>query len=400
MTNATQTATTGREIQSATRSASANALASHDLPDGIPASARSTAGLLPVQDIESKPAADFATGRTGNERSSHRQRLLWAVGVFVSLGLLAYIGSSYLAYARTWVKTDNAYLATHIHSVSSRVAGTIQKIMVDENQSVAAGTVLARLDRRDFEVHRQQALAQVAQAGAQFQEVSARITQAQAQVALEQARATKANNDLTRAGSLYEGGSGAISKQEFDLARADSEAAEAAVLGARSALDSATASAAAAKAQEKVANASLDDAELQLSYTEIVAPAEGRIGKKNLEIGNRVQVGQVLLALVQTEVWVNANFKETQLTRLKPGQAARVRVDAFPGQTFEATVQSLAPGSGAQFALLPPDNATGNFTKIVQRVPVKIVLDQASLGECSGRLVAGMSAVVEVKVND
>jgi membrane fusion protein (multidrug efflux system) len=142
----------------------------------------------------------------------------------------------------------------------------------------------------------------------------------------------------------------------------------------------------------------LENANLQLSYTEIIAPAAGRIGKKNLELGNHVQPGQPLLALVQPEAWVTANFKETQLANLRVGQPVRVWLDAFPGKVFTGRVESLSPGSGSQFAVLPSDNATGNFTKIVQRVPVKITFDEASLGNLKGRLVAGTSAVVEVQI--
>jgi membrane fusion protein (multidrug efflux system) len=321
-----------------------------------------------------------------------------ALGAVVILGLMVYLGARYLAYSRYRVGTDNAFLAAHIHSISSRVAGTVKEVLCEENQLVDAGAVLARLDPADFEIHRQQAMAQVAQARAQVQDTEARIVQARTQIAREEAHATKAKNDLARASSLFEGGSGAISRQELDLARADSDAAQAALQGARSALESAVASAAAAAAQEKMARANLQDAELQLSYAEIVAPAAGRIGKKNLETGNRLQPGQTILALVETNVWVNANFKETQLAHLRRGQPATVRVDAFPGRVFRGVVQSIAPGSGAQFALLPPDNATGNFTKIVQRVPARIVLDPQGTEGLDGRLVCGMSAVVEVNV--
>ncbi len=134
--------------------------------------------------------------------------------------------------------------------------------------------------------------------------------------------------------------------------------------------------------------------------TEIVAPAAGRIGKKNLETGNRVMPGQALLALVQPDVWVAANFKETQLDHVRPAQLVRLRVDAFPGRVFAGRVDSLSPASGAQFALLPPDNATGNFTKIVQRVPVKVVLDGQRASDCEGRLVPGMSAIVEIRIRE
>jgi len=280
------------------------------------------------------------------------------------------------------------------------VAGTVKEVLVEENQIVAVGTALARLDPRDFEVRQQQALAQVAQAGAQIQQAEAQISQTRAQVAREQARATKAQRDLDRAKSLYLGTTGAISRQEFEQAEAESDAAKAALQGAQSALGAANAQTTAAQAQEEAAQANLQEAELQLSYTEIVAPVAGRIGRKNLESGNRVQPGQALLALVEPEVWITANFKETQLRHMRPGQPVNVRLDTFAGHIFSGRVESLSPASGAQFALLPPDNATGNFTKIVQRLPVKIVLDNAQMADCEGRVVPGMSAVVEVKVRE
>jgi len=303
-------------------------------------------------------------------------------------------------YTSTWVRTDNAYVATHIHQVSSRVAGTVTEVLVEENQMVAAGKIIARLDARDFEVKRQQGLAQVAQAQAQLHQADAQIAQARAQVARERAQATKAKQDLERAKALFQGTSAAISQQEFDAAQAGADAAQAVLLAAEAAVESTSALAVAAQAQEQVAQSNLKEAELQLSYTEILAPAAGRIGKRNLETGNRVQPGQALLALVQPDVWVVANFKETQLGHLKPGQPARLRVDAFPGQVFKGHVQSLAPASGAQFALLPPDNATGNFTRIVQRVPVKITFDNQGIGDCQGRIVPGMSAIVQIQVRE
>ena len=280
------------------------------------------------------------------------------------------------------------------------MTGTVSEVLVEENQVVAAGQLLARLDARDFEVKRQQALAQLAQAHAQVQQAQARIAQARSEVTREQAHTTKAQQDLERAKALSQGGNEAISRQEFDAAQAGADAAQAALQAARSALQSAEAATGAAQAQEKVAEANFKDAELQLSYTDILAPAAGRIGKKNLEKGNRVQSGQALLALVQPDVWVVANFKETQLAPVKPGQRVRLRVDAFPGRSIAGRVESLAPASGAQFALLPPDNATGNFTKIVQRVPVRIAFDSQSASDRDGRLVPGMSAIVEVKVRE
>ena len=139
------------------------------------------------------------------------------------------------------------------------------------------------------------------------------------------------------------------------------------------------------------------DADLQLSYTKVTSPVKGKIGKKNVEPGNRVQAGQALMGLVEPKVWVVANFKETQLGRLAIGQPAVLKVDAFPEKEFSGHVESFSPASGAQFALLPPDNATGNFTKVVQRVPVKIALDLESLRGYEGRIVPGMSVEAEVE---
>jgi membrane fusion protein, multidrug efflux system len=155
---------------------------------------------------------------------------------------------------------------------------------------------------------------------------------------------------------------------------------------------------AAAKAAIAQAEANLKAAQLQLSYTRITAPTAGRIGRKNAEVGQRVQTGSQLMAIVDPQVWVTANFKETQLERIKPNKAVEVKLDAFPHHTFQGRIQSVSPASGAQFALLPPDNATGNFTKIVQRIPVKIVLDPNSIKGYESRISPGMSAEASVTV--
>ena len=361
----------------------------------------------PNTESRSQPAGDEGQSSAGTHHALRStlhaprpNRLALALLVSAVTATAAWSAYRWLDHIRTWVRTDNAYVAAHVHQVSSRVAGTVSEVLVQENDVVEAGKVVARLDARDFEIRQQQAQAQVAQAQAHLQQAEAQVAQARAQVTCEQARATKAQQDLDRATALAQGSNGAISRQEFDAARAAADASKAALEVAGSGLQSAEAATAASRAQQQAAQANLKDAELQLSYTEILAPAAGRIGKKNLETGNRVQPGQALLALVQPDVWVVANFKETQLARLKPGQPVRLRVDAFPGRAFAGRVESLAPASGAQFALLPPDNATGNFTKIVQRVPVKIALDRQDAGDCEGRILPGMSTVVEVKVRE
>ena len=343
-----------------------------------------------------REAGDTQHAPRNRPRSGHRF-VLALLGAAV-IAAAAWFGYRWWEYTRIWVKTDNAYVAAHIHQISSRVAGTVSEVLVEENQLVTAGQLLARLDARDYEVKRQQALAQLAQARAQVQQAQSRIAQAQSEVTREQVHVTKTQQDLERAKVLSRDGNAAISRQDFDTAQAAADGALAALQSVKSAQQSAEAAAGAAEAQGKVAEANVKEAELLLSYTEIVAPAAGRIGKKNLETGNRVLPGQALLALVQPDVWVAANFKETQLDRVHPGQEVRVRVDAFPGRVLAGRVESLSPASGAQFALLPPDNATGNFTKIVQRVPVRIVFDGQTATDCAGRLVPGMSAIVEIKV--
>jgi membrane fusion protein (multidrug efflux system) len=355
--------------------------------------------------VEVRPHRPTETGSAAGESDHAAPRPSRAVNR-VLLALLAaavttagaWSAYRWWQYTQIWVKTENAYVMAHVHQVSSRVPGTVSEVLVDENQLVAAGQVIARLDARDFEVKRQQALALVAQAHAQVQQAQARIAQAQSEVTREQVRATKAQQDLERAKQLSQGGNAAISRQEFDTAQALADGASAGLQAVKSALQSAEAATGAAEAQVKVAEANLKEADLQLSYMDIVAPAAGRVGKKNLETGNRVQPGQALLALVQPDVWVTANLKETQLDRVRPGQPVRVRVDAFSGGELTGRVESVAPASGAQFALLPPDNATGNFTKITQRVPAKIILDSQSASEFASRLVPGMSVIVEIRV--
>ncbi len=348
-----------------------------------------------VADMTSDPAAVSAPPRN---RADVLKR--WT-GVLAIAGLAAvcvYAGARWWVYSRTYVKTDNAYLAAHIHQVSSRVAGTVKEVLVEDNQSVIAGTVLARLDSSDFEIRLEQAKAEAAQAHARIEQAQAQVAQARAQLAREQAQSVKAKRDLERAEALSKGTAGAISRQEFDQAQAAWDAAEAACQASESAVKSALSLIAVASAQAQAADAAVREAELQLGYTDIRAPAAGRIGKRNLEAGNRVQPGQALMAVVQPDVWVVANFKETQLTEMKPGMPVEITVDMFPGRVFRGRVESVAPASGSQFALLPPDNATGNFTRIVQRVPVKIVLDTQTASAYAGRFVPGMSALVRVKV--
>ncbi len=345
--------------------------------------------------------------------------------VFLVLSVALIFGIRAWLHGLAWVSTDNAYIHSHIHQISPRLSGTVEKVLVLENDAVEEGQTLVLLDSRDAEIKLESARAAVHQAEAgishaeaQYQEALAKKAQSEAiillaaaQVKREEASVAKVEADFQRAQTLRKAGNGAISQADLDAARlaydsaaatmeavkAGVRAAQASASSAAASLDAALSSKSSAEAQKNTADIALRDADLQLSYTKVTSPVKGKIGKKNVEPGNRVQAGQALMGIVEPKVWVVANFKETQLGRLAIGQPAVLKVDAFPDKEFSGHVESFSPASGAQFALLPPDNATGNFTKVVQRVPVKIALDLESLRGYEGRIVPGMSVEAEVE---
>jgi len=338
------------------------------------------------------------------------KRVLAVVGLIA----LAAIGAGGRMWYRShhYVETENAYVTGRVHQVSSRVAGVVTRVLVDDNQLVKAGDVVAELDPADQAVRIEQIDAQIAsvqqqlkQSDAQLQQVRAQAAAAGAQVKQSEAQLLRAKQDAERFGQLYNDTMKAVSKAEVDAssaaragavadlaARRDNAAAAQAQIGA------ADAGREVLKAQIKVLEAQRKEARQQLAYNRIVAPVAGRVGRRSVEVGARVQPGQALLAVVEDNVWVVANFKETQLAGLQPGQAVSLEVDALPDHHLVGRVDSFAPASGNQFALLPADNATGNFTKIVQRVPVKITLDARDVQKYAGRLVPGMSVVAEIEL--
>ncbi|MCC2970971.1 HlyD family secretion protein [Massilia sp. IC2-476] len=335
------------------------------------------------------------------------------LGVVALIALVALGAGGRMWYRSShFVETENAYVTGRVHPVSSRVAGVVTRVLVDDNQIVKAGDVIAELDPADHRVRIEQIEAQIAsaeqqigQADAQVAQVKAQAAAAGAQVKQSEAQLVRARQDAERFGQLYNDTMKAVSKAEVDASSAARAAATADVAARRESASAALAQVNAAsagrdvlKAQVKVLQAQLKDARQQLAYNQIVAPVAGRVGKRSVEVGARVQPGQQLLAVVEDEVWVTANFKETQLAGLEPGQQVSLEVDALPGKHLMGRVHSFSPASGAQFALLPADNATGNFTKIVQRVPVKIVLDPNDVKKYAGRLVPGMSVVAEVEL--
>jgi membrane fusion protein (multidrug efflux system) len=339
------------------------------------------------------------------------KRVLVVVGVIALLAIGA--GGRMWYRSSHFVETENAYVTGRMHQVSSRVAGVVTKVLVEDNQMVKAGDVLALLDPADQAVRVEQIQAQIAsmeqqvkQSDAQLLQVRAQAGAAGAQVRQAEAQLLRARQDAERFGQLYNDTMKAVSKSEVDASSAARAGAVADVAARRDNAAAAQAQIGAAeagrdvlKAEIKVLQAQLKDARQQLAYNSIVAPVAGRIGRRSVEVGARVQPGQAMLAVVEDNVWVVANFKETQLGGLAPGQAVSLEVDALPDHHLVGRVDSFSPASGNQFALLPADNATGNFTKIVQRVPVKITLDPQDVKKYAGRLVPGMSVVAEVRLN-
>jgi membrane fusion protein (multidrug efflux system) len=354
------------------------------------------------------PTAQAAPGAPANGSKGPPKRVLIVAGLIA----LAAIGAGGRMWYRSsnFVETENAYVTGHVHPVSGRIPGVVTKVLFDDNQLVKAGDVLAELDPSDQGVKVEQIQAQIAsvqqqivQADASVEQARAQAAAAGAQVAQAQANLVRARQDAERYGQLYNTNMKAVSKAEVDAATAARAGATADVRARQDNAGAAKAQIAAAasardvlKAQVKVLQAQLKDARQQLGYNQIVAPVTGRIGKRSVEVGARIQPGQQLAAIVQDDVWVTANFKETQLANLKPGQEVKVAVDALDNKELVGRVDSFSPASGNQFALLPADNATGNFTKIVQRVPVKITFKPEDLKKYSGRLVPGMSTVVEI----
>jgi membrane fusion protein (multidrug efflux system) len=334
----------------------------------------------------------------------------WLALLAVILGVIA--GLWYWFYSSQFEETDDAYITGHEHSVSFRVPGTISEVLVGDNQLVKQGQPIARLDPRDYQVALaqakasfEQAKAQLAQSRAQLIQTDAQLKQARAQADAAKAQDINSQRNFQRNYQLFYQGKGGISKQDLDNAQYQFEGNQATYNAAVAAVNVAEANVQTAKAQEKAAaaevevtSAQLQNAELQLSYTTVYAPTDGRVAQKTFETGQRVQSGQAGLSISEPDDWVVANFKETQLGRIRPGQSVEISVDALPNHKFIGKVDSFQSGTGAVFALLPPDNATGNFTKIVQRVPVKILFDPVSIRGYEQTIVPGLSVDPKVRV--
>jgi membrane fusion protein, multidrug efflux system len=370
----------------------------------------------------STPASPPAGSRNGKsageepDKPSTKKKFLLPIGIVVGLIVLLWAFQKW-NYGRSHQSTDNAQVDGHIVPVLAKVGGYVNTVNVNENDHVKAGQLLVQLDDADYRVRLQQAQADLAaaeatagtgglagQAEAQVQMATGQRAALDAQIGAARANANKADADLARARELA--GKQIISRQQLDAAQAAASVAHANLLAAERQASAAGGTVNTAEAGVRVANArtlaaraAAENAQLQLDYTRITAPASGEISRKQVEVGQLVAPGQPLLSIVaDTGVWVTANFKETQLAKIQPGQSVEFDVDAYGGCVGFGKVASVSGATGAKFALLPPDNATGNFTKVVQRVPVRIAVTRPCPGNHPLR--PGLSVDVHVDTSN
>ena len=285
----------------------------------------------------------------GNGRN--RKKVFMIFGTVVAVGLLA--GVAYNAYRSTHISTDDAFIEGNVYTISARISGTVRSVKVTDNQAVKRGDVLVELDPADYR---------------------SKAAAARASLELQRANLRFAERERKRAESLY----------EKDVSSAER-------------LDKAVSAHEIALAQVKLSEEQLHQADLNLSYTAITAPGDGYVTRKSVQAGNQVQTGQPLMAVVALDdLWVVANYKETQMGRIRPGQEVRIIVDSYPGRRFQGIVDSIMAGTGVSFSLFPAENATGNYVKVVQRIPVKIRFTEGTDKDHELRI--GMSVVPTVLV--
>ncbi|MGH7603005.1 MAG: HlyD family secretion protein [Gemmatimonadaceae bacterium] len=366
--------------------------------------------------IEPSTPTTSRNGRSAVEKAdkpSTKKKFIVPIAAVVGLVVLIW-GFQKWNYGRSHESTDNAQVDGHIVPVLAKVGGYVKTVAVNENDHVNAGGLLVQLDDADYRVRLQQAQADLAaaeataggggfsgQAEAMVQSATGQRAALDAQIGAARANANKADADLARARELA--AKQIISRQQLDAAQATAAVAHANLLAAQrqaaaagGTVNTAEAGVRVANARTLAARAAAENAQLQLDYTRITAPASGEISRKQVEVGQLVAPGQPLLSIVaDTGVWVTANFKETQLAKIRPGQPVDFDVDAYGGCVGYGKVASVSGATGAKFALLPPDNATGNFTKVVQRVPVRIAVTKP----CPGNLPLRPGLSVNVHVN-
>ncbi len=360
---------------------------------------------------------------TGKQSNGHRRKVAAAI-VFAILAVIgAVIVFFYIQYKKTHITTDDAFVEGNIHIVASKVPGTVKEIHVNDNQFVKQGDVLVDLDVQDYDAKVKEATSAVSAERAKLAETEAKIEAAKRTLSelraradsakalseLQKANREQADSDAKRAEGLFK--KDAISKERYEKTMTAYKVSVAQLKASEEELRSSVSGVETQKAtirQNEAARATqlstikqkeavLETANLNYGYTKIYAPVDGYVTKKSVETGNQVQIGQPLMAVVPLgDIYITANYKETQLENVKPGQKVEIKVDTYPGKIFKGKIDSIMAGTGATFSLFPPENATGNYVKVVQRIPIKIVLDQNADPEHVLRV--GMSVVPTIIV--
>lgn len=338
------------------------------------------------------------------------KRLFTVLCVLLIVGGAAFFLFRWLVERQNYESTDNAYLKTNQVLITPQVEGTITQLLMSDNQAVKQGELLAVIDDRDYQAKLAEADAKVAEELAHIQRLRAdkntqqsHIASAGASVSAVEAKRQQINQDLQRFNALVARGS--APRQSLDKLQAESKQAAAELIGSQAAvsaqqkqMSSFDGGIAEAEARVKQAQAQVTLAKIDLEHTKIIAPFDGVIAHRGVQIGSQVRAGMTLAYLLEArKIWAEANFKETQLQNMKVGQPVDIHVDAYPDLKFTGIVDSFSPASGSEFSILPPENATGNFTKIVRRVPIKIVFDANT---DTALLKSGLSVTVKVRVKN
>lgn len=333
--------------------------------------------------MEEKIQEQEVIEETQNKKPKGRKRKI-AIGI---VAIAAILSGFYIAHEMQYQSTDDAYVETTTVNVAPRVSGQIEEVYVKDNQHVNEGDLVAVIDADDYKI-------KLEQADSTYEKIKLDQSNAKANLVAAESNIALAKKDLERYRNLYE--QGAVSKQTFDAAQVKYDDAQATLTQANQALFSENGKTV-ADANLRTAKAAKDKAALDLSYTKIYAPQAGTVSSRRVEKGMYVTAGAPLFTLVPEEVWIVANFKENQLTNMKPGQPVEIKIDTYPNKKFKGKIDSIQRSSGAKSSLFPPENAVGSFVKIVQRIPVKIVFTE-KINPNEYNIVPGMSVVPKVKV--
>jgi len=330
----------------------------------------------------------MAEAATNNQK---KKKAFMIVGVIVAVGLIA--GYFYKNYVSTHISTDDAFIDGNIHTIAAKINGTVKAVYVNDNQSVKKGDLLVEIDPVDYSTRLQEARSALGVERGKLSENEAKIELARANLELARANVMLAETDKTRAERLVK--EQVIPQEQYDRTMTAYAVAAAQLKAAEEQLRQAESQKVTQISTVQQKEAAKDLANLNVDYTKIYAPVDGYVTKKSVQVGNQIMPGQPLMAVVAlNDIWITANYKETEMGDIRPGQKVKIKVDSYPGRTFSGKVDSIMAGTGVTFSLFPPENATGNYVKVVQRIPIKITLDEGTDRDHVLRI--GMSAVPTV----